>query len=245
MLLVVGVLSAWTASSQAADPDEARKTVERAIQALGGEEKLARHKAMTWKANGVFHAFGAALPYTCNYFFQVPDDIRFEMTFEMGGQKIELVVTSNGEKGWEKGMVQVREMAKEKFAEFKHETYLFWVLTLVPLRDPAFALSALGESKFNDRAVVGVKVSRKDHRDVLLYFDKETGLMAKCETRVFDEFSGKEVVQESAVSDYKDLDGIKCFLKLTIKRAGNLFLQEELSEQKRHEKLDAALFGKP
>jgi hypothetical protein len=167
------------------------------------------------------------------------------MQIDAAGQTIELIVVGDGKQAWEKAGDKMQEMAKDKLAEFQHMIYTMHLGQLIPLKDKTFTLTALGESKIGERPVLGVKVSRKGRRDVKLFFDKETGLLAKNETRTLDEFTGKEVTQEAILTDYKDVSGQKRFHKLTLLRAGKLFVEEEFSDQQSHEKLDPKLFAKP
>src|SRR5262249_23048421 len=108
-----------------------------------------------------------------------------------------------------------------------------------------FKLSTIGESKIEKRTALGVKVTRKDHRDIDLYFDKETGLLLKSETRVKDDGSGQEVAQESFYDDYKEVQGTKQAMKFTGKRDGKVFVEAEATEIELAEKLDASVFAKP
>jgi hypothetical protein len=88
-----------------------------------------------------------------------------------------------------------------------------------------------------------VKVSRKGQRDVNLYFDKETFVLLKNDTRVKDLMGGgAELTSETIYSDLKETDGVKDFRKFTIKRDGKTFIDFEFTEFKRLEKLDDSVF---
>ena len=79
------------------------------------------------------------------------------------------------------------------------------VVKLTPLvKDKGYELSLIGESKVEDKPAVGVLVKSKDHNDVSLFFDKETGLLAKLEHRTTDPTSGKEVTEERIIVSYGD-----------------------------------------
>ena len=86
---------------------------------------------------------------------------------------------------------------------------------LAVLKDKKYKLSPLGEVKVEGRDAVGVQVSCKGHKDVNLYFDKETNLLAKGEWNVkAQEQGGKEVMQETLYGDYKDVEGAKIPMKI-------------------------------
>jgi hypothetical protein len=144
-------------------------------------------------------------------------------------------------------MGQTEEMDKDMLAEAKEESYTEWVTTLLPLRDKAFQLTSLGESKVGDRPAVGLKVSHKGHRDINLFFDKDKGLLLKAETIVKDPMMGgdKELAQETFYMDYKAIGGVQHAMKVKINREGKLFVDGETVEIKILEKLDDSVFGKP
>lgn len=229
----------------AVQADEAAAIIDKAVKAHGGADKLAKFQGEQWKAKGVMKVMGMELPYTADYSFQRPNLFRFDMAAEFGGQKIAITATTDGKQAWESAMGQVREMEAKKFEEFRHMVYVMGVSQLAPLKDKAFTLTAAGEAKVNDKPALAVKVAHKDRRDVTLFFDKESGLLVKSETRVNDEFTNKEVAQETFFMDYQDKDGHKRFQKMIVKRDGKAFLEESFSEQKSLEKLDAKLFAKP
>ena len=56
---------------------------------------------------------------------------------------------------------------------------------------------------------------------------------------------GKEVVQETVFSDYKEINGVKMPMKEVIKRDGKNFVDGETFDVRLVEKLDDKIFGKP
>jgi hypothetical protein len=119
------------------------------------------------------------------------------------------------------------------------------VARLVTLKDKAYELSTIGEDKVDGKKVVGVRVSKKGQKDVSVYFDKETGLIAKVEFRTTDQMTGNEVTEERIPSDYaKNKDGVPVPKKVVVKRDGKTFLEAEVLEVKYFEKLDDSEFKK-
>jgi outer membrane lipoprotein-sorting protein len=229
-----------------ADSDkDALAIVDKAIAAQGGAEKLAKAKGETWKAKGVMSAGGMSMAYNADYSFAGPDKFRFDLHMEFGGMKIELAVATDGKVAWEKSGPQLQAMTKEKQAEFEHNVYVMNLSNLLPLKDKAYTLTSLGESKIGEQTVVGIKVARDGKREVNMHFDKSTGLLAKTSSKVNDEFAKKEMVQETLMTGWRDKDGVKVFDKLTILRDGKTYIVEEMSEQKPLEKVDEKLFAKP
>ncbi len=244
-VLTVGVVLAVGAPARADDAADARKIVEKAVKAHGGQDKLEKFTGNVFKFKGTFHGMGDGLPITGEISTLGQDKQKVEMEIEAGGMKIPIVIVVAGDKGWTKIIKDVTEMDKDAVAEAKEQAYAGWVTTLAPLKDKQFTLATVGEIKVNDKPAVGVKVSSKGHRDIDLYFDKETGLLVKYEHRVKDDMSGQEVTEESFPSEYKDVQGTKQAMKFTTKRDGKLFLEGEITSMELFEKLDANTFDKP
>ena len=233
--VVVGLLLLAPMGVGAAEqPEDARAIVDKAI------------KAQSWTGKGKMFQGDVTLEYTAKYVIVAPDKLRFDLEMEPAGEKIKLAVATDGKAAWEQMGAELRDMPKDKQTEFHHNAYVMNLSRLLPLRDKAFTLTALGESKRGDQTLLGVKVTHEGRRDVSLFFDKKTGLLAGSRTRIKDEFQKQqEVTQDIAFSGYSDKGGVKVFDKLTIQRDGKEFLVEELSAQKVLDKVDAKQFAKP
>jgi hypothetical protein len=233
-------------ATMAARADEAasRALIDRAIAAHGGEARLAKIVAVTAKLKGTFHGLGAGVTFTGEMAAQTPDKLKIVIEADAQGQKIRLISVLNGDKGWSKFDDEVTELDKDELAEAQEEAYAEWVATLLPLKDKAFTMAALGEITVEGKPAFGVKVSRKDHRDVSLFFDKETALLVKTESRVHDEL-GMEVAEETFLGGYQDVEGTKQAIKYTIKRDGQLYLEGEAFDYRLLDKLDDEVFARP
>jgi hypothetical protein len=236
---LTGVLAIILASPLRAD-DAAKATVDKAVKAIGGMQKLDKLKAVTTKDKGTYYGMGDGIPYTANYSTQWPDRFRVEIEGY-------IIIVLDGDKGWTQMNGETKEMDKEELARHQEDLFANWVTNLKPLQDKAFILAPLGEIKVDGKPAVGVKVSHKDHKDISLYFDKDTGLLVKTERRVQTgpEQGNMEVNQETFFSDYKDVDGLKIPMKAVIKRDGKQFVEAEHIEVKLVDKLDGKVFAKP
>ncbi len=243
--LAFGFVLAVTLPARADDAADARAIVEKAVKAHGGQETLDKLPATTVKFKGTFHGQGEGIPMTGEVTTLGPDKQRVEIEVEAGGQKVTILIVLAGDKAWTKLGKDLKELDKDEVAEMKEAAYAGWVATLAPLKDKQFKLATVGETKIGDRPALGVKVSSKGHRDVDLYFDKETNLLVKTESRVKDEGNGQEVTQEQFTSDHKEVQGIKQSRKYTVKRNGKLFMEGESTEVTLAEKLDDSTFAKP
>jgi hypothetical protein len=231
------LLAAPARADEAAD---AKAVVDKAIKAHGGEEKLSKFKGETWTGKGTYYGMGDGLPFTGHFALQWPD--RFRMEIE--GAFIAVV---DGDKGWTKmGNGDAKDMNKDEMAFQKESLYAQGVMRLMVLKEKEFTLAMLDATKVDGKPAAGVKVSHKGHQDIKLYFDKDTNLLVKVELRVKASEQGyKEVTQETFLKDWKDVDGIKVVQKVVDKRDGKLYIEEEVSDVKYLEKVEAKLFGKP
>ncbi|HEX3147002.1 MAG TPA: hypothetical protein VHR66_02905 [Gemmataceae bacterium] len=243
--IALGLLLMLPVASYADSNQEAIAIVDKAIAASGGAEALAKMKGATWKAKGKLDFNGMAITYTADYAFAYPDKLRFDIDMDAGGMKVKFASATNGKDAWQQSGDQFEVMTKEKGVEFDHNVYVMQISQLLPLKDKVYTLTSLGESKVGDQPVMGIKVARGGRREVSLYFDKKTGLLAKSSTRVVAELTMKEVTQDVLVSDYRDKDGAKIFGKLTILHDGKEYIVEEMSDYKVMEKVDDKVFAKP
>lgn len=243
-LLAVGVLFAVPVGVRAEEDADPSAVVKKAIAAHGGD-KLAKFGAVTMKVKGNVHVGAQSFPVTGEANSFGSDRLKVTIEVEAGGQKFTIINVVTGDKGWSRTGDETKVLEKELLAEAKAMAYRNWLIMIAPLKDKGFTFALIGEVKIEKRAVVGVKVSRKGQNDVDLYFDKETGLLAKMEARVRDEGSGQEVNEETFYTDYKEVQGTKQPMKVTVNRDGKLFIEAEVTGYELAEKLDESVFAKP
>jgi hypothetical protein len=234
-------ITAWLlcAASPAQEASEPRALIDKAIRAMGGEANLTKFKGMTWKEKGTFYGMGEGVPYSGSYALELPNRFRMEIDNAF-------IIVLDGDQGWVESNGQVRDMGKEQLDAQKEAQYARWVASLLPLKDQAFSLKALPDTKVGERSAAGVVVSHKGHRDVTLYFDKETGRLIRIEHRErAGDQGGKEVSAETGYQDYKEFQGVQCPTKVVIKRDGKPFVDAEAIEIKLMEKVDPVKFAKP
>jgi hypothetical protein len=241
-LVSLALVLAAAGAAFADEPADARAVIDKAVQAVGGEAKLAKAKTYSQKAAGKFFGASGAVPFTGEWVVSLPEQVRETVDTEADGMKYRAVKVI-GDKGWLRVNGSVQEVEKDVLATDRDQLYAAWVATLVPLKDKEFVLEALGESRVGDRPAVGVKVTHPDRPDVSLYFDKEKGWLLRSELSI--KIRGNRVRQEVLYGDYQDLGGLLRPKKTTVKREGKVFVETEVTEFKPLDKVDAALFDKP
>jgi hypothetical protein len=240
-LLLVGLMIWSSLPAHAADP---HAIIQKAIQAMGGQEKLAKYKSSISKGRCKFYGMGRAIECTAEWHVQPPRHLKAEYQMDMGGKIATRAEVIGKDQGWIVMNGKVRPLPAEQLAEI-HEAMESEKLAtmLVPLADPGYRLISLGESVVTDRPAVGIKVSRDGHADVLLYFDKEQGYLVRMQAR--SKAMGHEVEDETIYSDYQNYDGIRNARKTTTKRDGKLFLECEITDFKAVEQIPDSTFAKP
>jgi outer membrane lipoprotein-sorting protein len=228
---------------RAEEKDEAKAVVDKGLKEMGGEAKVAKLKAGTWKAKMTASDGGKDVSITTDGTWQGWDQyhINAEATFDGRTEAVSFII--NGDKGWAKRREAVDD-AKEELPLVKNGLYAMRAPQLLgQFKGKDFKLSHLGEVKVNDKAAIGVSVAHKDFKDISVFFDKESGLPIKTEIHLTDP-RGKEITVEYFYSDFKEMDGVKHPTKLLIKFDGKEATME-ISEIKSKDKVDDSEFAKP
>lgn len=236
---ITGMLALATAVQAQESPKD---LLERAYKAQGGYDKMAKLKATLVKGKGIIYLPVAEVSFTSEGASQLPDKFKSTLHFEINGMKVTQVQLLVGDKATILVNGNAQEIDDNMKKEIKEQVYVEHVTSLIPLRDSTFTLTALGESKVDGKPALGIKIASKGHRDVNLYFDKETALIVKASYQAYDPLAMKEVSQEQSYSDYKDLAGIKYPTKSLVNQDGKKFMEIEVTEYKGLEKLDDSVF---
>jgi hypothetical protein len=246
-ILGLALLSAGVA--RADEQTEVGGVIDKAIKAVGGEEKLLKYKACTYKTKEYWFNLLGHQDSTAEYAIQFPDKRRRVVT-ERDRQDTWKDVTSisvlNGKKGWLKSHDgTVKEFDAEDSAE---QLYEEWLTTLIPLKDKDFKLTSLGKAK--DERAIGVRVSRKGHRDIDLYFHTEDGLLVRSVRKQKgpppEGWPEEVLTVETKYLGYREVRGVKRPCKIRHEYCLGLgFTEIDLTEMELKEKLDDSLFKKP
>jgi hypothetical protein len=222
-----------------------QKILDKAIKAHGAEKAPKDKKASTFKVNGTVHTMGMDLEFTGEYQTQEPGKIRQVINATVMGTDFERLVVINGDKGWARVQGTTSDLGKVALEAAKEEFYAGRVAELTGLKDKGYKLAVLAEKKVGDRPAVGISVAHEGHKDIFLYFDKETGMLVMSEWQAVDGNSGQEYKREERYGNYKVVDGVKRPHKLDILRDGEKFAEAEVTEYKMLQKLDDSTFERP
>jgi hypothetical protein len=249
----------------AANADEraaARALIDEAIAAHGAEAALAKWPLVIANTMGTFHGYERAPV----FFFKSEITIygaerwRHVLDGELKGEKFRVANVLDGKRGWVKmqgnGKGETREFTPAELDDRREDGYVNWVCALLPLKSPAFTLTLAGEEKFSEVTwqkfvpyeillpAFGVRVSSKGHRDVTLFFDKESHLLVKTETRsrAGTPIEGKV---ETILRRHKAVEGVQRPMMLMTFHDGKPLWSHWVMEYRVAEKADAGMFAKP
>jgi len=235
-----------TVPARADDADkDAVAVLDKAITALGGEEKLAKAAGYSWNTKSVISFGGNENEMTGKATTKGLDSYRAEMNGNFGGNDFKILVVLAGDKGWRKMNDEVQPLDGDALANEKRTVYLQAAsTTILPLKGKEFKVTSDKEDKVGDKPASVLKVTGPDGKEFKMWFDKETGLLVKQAAKVAG-FMGDEVEQETLYKDYKEFGGIKRATKVEVKRDGEKFVESDLSDLKVLEKVEDDTFAEP
>jgi hypothetical protein len=245
---VLGAVLAGASLVHAEEDKELRAIIGKAIKAHGGRAKLAGFKALIVKGNGKFHGLGEAIDFGVEITSQGDRQVRYVVELKIMNQDIKISGGINGNKGWEKVNDELTKMSAEELAEHQEQMHCDKVLRLLALKDQkTYQLSALGEVQVGGQPAVGVRVSRKGHRDVNLFFDKAKGHLVKSEFLIKDMKTNgdKEITQTTYYSDYKEFQGTRQPTRFVVERDGKKYTDTQVTDFQLLDKVDNSTFDQP
>lgn len=220
--------------------------IDRAVQAYGGEAQLAKMRARHNKCEGTLTVGkGVQVPFTQEVYFQAPSQLKEIMSAEVNGAKQTVVSILNGDKGVMHANGQMHDLSAAMLAELKEGVHFAQVTRFTALKERFFILRALPEGIVNSKPALGIRVSAEGFRDIDLYLDKDTFLLAKTVRTARDFQTNTLMKEELYYSGWKVTDGIMTPMKLTVYRDGKKFMDVDAKEVSFSEKFDDSVFTNP
>jgi hypothetical protein len=235
------VVGLTVCGSAKADEQAAKAVLDKAIKAMGGEERLAKIKAFAIKGKGTIIIDGDDVSFTFQSTARGIDQYRSTYEGTAGGEKFTGAVVIDGDKGWRKHDDEVEQLAGKELDDEKRNAYLDVVPVLLTLlKGKAFKLDSAEE----DKTTTGIRAKGPDGKEFTIRFDKESGLPARLSGEVVDE-EGDEYIEEMTFEDYREFGGIKVATKSSIKKDGERFIEVEGMEFKTIDDVDPGTFAEP
>ena len=241
-LALVGV-AVWASAPARAD-DDAVKVVTAGIKAHGGEEALKKNKAGEMKMKGTLTILGNDLEYTGTLAYMLPDKFKMTIDTELMGQKLAVVQIGNGDKFKTTLNGKEQPLDDKTKDELRQGAASQEISMLYPLLDKErYTIKAGKDAKVGGVECATVVVDGKRTKTITLHFDKKTGLLHATVRKALAPGSGDEVDEETVMTDYKEVEGIKIPMKMAVKHDGKAFMTTEFTEPKLSAKLDAKVFA--
>ena len=239
-MVAISGFTAVASAEQNGPTAEVRAILDRAIQATGGKVKLAEVKTISGQGTATY--YGELIPLRAGVSGAVrfPDKKRMSLEFGVDGFRTTFTEILNGQQGWTISRGGSSPMDADHMAAMQADVYLNWLTTLVPLRERALRLTALGDVDVNGASAQGIRVQREGRPEVRLYFDRDNGLLVKSEVAV-----NANQAMTYFYSDYKDFQGIQRATHQSVLRNGKNFLDVRFSEVGINPALDADEFSQP
>lgn len=252
---IYGVIAIIMLAGPAWAQGDAKAVIEKAIAAAGGKERLEKFPASKNKFTGEMSIMGLDIKFEGTS-IQAPGQFKLEMVADVMGQKLNVTQIVDGSKVKTKqslGGAELPSQAGEaEMDELRFSVVGQEISSLTPLlaKPKKYTLKAGADENVGDKPAAVVTVTAKlddkgdKTKEVKLYFDKESGLLVKTSRKGLapGDPDGKEALQESVLSDYKLIDGIKVAMKTTNYIAGNKFMTITSSEHNLLEKVDKKEF---
>lgn len=221
VLLIVALFLSTAASWADDDP---RAVIEKAIKARGGDdqdkEKEKDRVATVYKYQGEYkHTVGGTdtiYVVTSELFRQVDGKSRTNYWLRRPETEFEMITITDGKQMWRKPYSgQWGKLEEKHGVALVHRERAVGLSAL--LKDKGFTLSNVEGVTIDNRPTVGVKAAFKDQPDVTLYFDRQTGLLARYIIRVGEH--GQDQDWAITLSDYRDLNFAE-LAEAALKKAG-------------------------
>jgi hypothetical protein len=243
-LVLLSAVAATAAGARAADDPKA--IIAKAIRAHGGEEALTKLKGTEAKTTGKIDIPGVGeTEFAQEVSTMLPDKIKDVIELSIAGQKIKIATMVSGDEVSIQANGNDVPLSDEIKASLNEAKHLLKVGRLVPLlKEKGIELSLFGEAKVEGKAAVGVTIAAKGEKDITLFFDTETGRIAKIERRTSPPGGAGEVLEERIVLEYQTgKDGIPMPKKVLVKHDGKKYVEADV-ESKMVEKIDDSEFKK-
>jgi hypothetical protein len=238
------MLALLAVAARAEDPP-AGPLLDKAIKAVGGEERLGKIKAVSYKSKAKITIEGNENEMKIDMTLQGFDHYRSEFEGKFGENEFKGLTVLSGDKAWRKFGEGVQQVEGDDLKNEKRRIYLAAChLDPLLLKGKGFKVESAKGATVEGKPADGLKVTGPDGKESTLYIDHESGLPVRQVARVAG-WMGDEYEQESTFSGYKEFDGVKVPTKVNIKRDGEDFVKEDISDVKYLDNVPPDTFAEP
>jgi hypothetical protein len=216
------------------------------MKAMGGEEKLAKAAAISWKTAGTMSVMGNASEVTTECVAEGVDKLRRKLEADFNGNAFQAVIVVNGDHAWRKFGDNQMPIEGDALTYEKHMVCVRLVpFSLATLKGKGFKLESAPDEKVGEKMANVVKVTDPPGKSMSLFFDPESGQLIKLRTTTMGFGGDQEFVLETTYGEYKEMGGVKIPTKVNSTRDGESFLEETVKEFAALEKTEPGTFDEP
>jgi hypothetical protein len=243
-LVALGLFGGLALVARAGD-DPTAAVINKAVKAHFPKGLDTKNQGVRTKTKGTLQIMGLKLDFTQEIAVQAPSKFKEVMDLTVMGKNVTVTTVYNGKEGWILADGKEVKVTKEILAELQEAAYMMGLMQGAFQKDKNVKFSLVGDVQVKGKAAVGITVSREGKKDISLFFDKTTGLLAKVEMRKLDLMTGQEVTEERFILEYQDMADRKVAKKVEILRDGKQLLELEVTDVQILEKIDDGEFVQP
>ena len=210
-MMTLTLLGATIAASQQGPA----RILDLAAERGGGRQVLSANSVLEWRATATIHVPGRTIEIAGEWMVQPDSAVSTTWPREQPNAPRRLILS--GRRGWtQRGDAPPAAMPPELLIEEQHQFYLYQLLRLVPLLDPAFTLHSAPPDSLGHSAI---RVNHTDHPDVILYFDQDhrvAGLHTVFAAQDMTHPESQDIQFAGEVASH----GVRWFREMRILRAG-------------------------
>lgn len=226
-----------------ADPAQvaaARKVLDAAIKAKGGEAKLRAVKSLQFSGKGSSTVEGNTITVVTHRWYQLPDRLRvdFETTPAGDQPQASIQIGVDGAVGWQRSPEGLQDIPSEDLASVAFERWREPELVLLEARAPQVTLRPAPDLDIDGKAHTALTISTPFGIDLVLAFDPQTMLLRRMSYTI----AGEQNVDDFTA--YRDVAGLK-IAHQRVSTAGGRITTLELDKVQVNPKIDPAIFKKP
>jgi hypothetical protein len=224
--------------------DDAATVVEKAVGVMANSDlRLNRLRTVVRSEHGTINLPMGEMQVQRTAYLNPPERIKYDATLTIDSRPQTMVLALNGVNGWQKAGPALKDLTQAEYDVIQDEAYVWYLSTLLPLRQKGAVVKSAPPLTINGRPAVGVSVARPNRSDVQLYFDAASSLPIKVKIKVRE--VGIEVLREYDLSGHKDFDGIKLPTKITIAQNGKKIEDWTIDGYRTPDRLEDKVFAKP
>lgn len=233
------VAAAPALAQDAADP---KAVVRKGVEAHGGADPLKKYQAGEYEMKGRMAIAGSDCDFTGKIVYLLPAKYQIALDLDAGGTKMALTQSINGKDA--KTILNGKDlpMSPAQKDEAVQALAMQEVTQLTPLVEGSkYTLKAEKDADVDGGKASVVTASAEGVKSVTLYFDQKTGRLVKTTRKALSP-DGKEVTEESTLSDFKKVEGVLLPMAIEVTHDGKKFMSLAITSAKMMETIDPKRF---